>query len=131
MRRLALIIPLNRKGQVLLQHRTADAPRKPDHWAFFGGHMELNEAPAEAARREFNEEIQLEIDDMQFFRRYLFVEEDSMVEKFFFMTLLDENPESLRAMQLEGDNLGYFGPGGLDGLKISADDRKVLDDFWA
>lgn len=128
-RQLALLIPVNRKGHVLLQHRTADAPRKPDHWAFFGGHIEIGETPAEAAMREFEEELKIKIRDMKFFRRYIFEEEDGSVVKFFFMLLFDESVSDLKSQQQEGDDLGYFRNSDLKNLKISTDDHKVLDDF--
>lgn len=66
MRKLALLIPINKDGKVLLQHRTKDARFKPDHWAFFGGHIEEGESPEIAARREFQEELQIKVERLIF-----------------------------------------------------------------
>jgi len=127
LRRLALLIPTNRRKQILLQHRTPDAPRKPDYWAFFGGHIETRESPEAAAAREFKEELQIELEEIKFFRKYIFIEDGETVEKFFFITRLDEDSEKLKRQQLEGDDLGYFGSSDLDKLKITEGDRFVLE----
>lgn len=113
----------------MLQHRTSDAPRKPDHWGFFGGHTEEEESPEEAAVREFKEELQIELElsEVKFFRRYTFDEEGESVMKFFFAILLDEDVEKLKAEQLEGSDLGYFRHSDLQKLKISSNDRIVLN----
>lgn len=130
MRRLALVIPINRKGQILLQHRTSDAPIKPSHWAFFGGHIEEGETPGEAAMREFKEELQIDVDFLILFSHGIFEGEKwGKAERYFFLTILDKDAEDLRGLQLEGDDLGYFGSDELDGLLISENDRKVMDDI--
>lgn len=41
----------------LLQHRTSDAERLPDYWAFFGGEIKIGETPLEAVYRETSEEL--------------------------------------------------------------------------
>ncbi len=134
LRRLALLMPINNKGQILLQHRTADAPIKPDHWAFFGGHIEEGEHAKKAAEREFKEELQAEAENLKFFYHYIFDEERDgeweKVERFYYSFPFHEDVAKLKSQQLEGDNLGYFGPDDLDGLKISENDRRVLDLFF-
>ncbi|HEU4752176.1 MAG TPA: NUDIX domain-containing protein [Armatimonadota bacterium] len=54
---------LYREGRVLLQHRD-DRPDivYPGAWAIFGGHVEADEDPETAARREIEEELGLRLD---------------------------------------------------------------------
>ena len=128
MRKLALLIPVNKNKQVLLQHRDSGAPIKPNHWAFFGGHIESEETPDAAAIREFKEELQIDIKGIiVFFGRYIFDEEWGKVDKNFYIVEIDEKQEYLKTLQLEGDDLGYFYHADLDNLKISDIDRIVLD----
>lgn len=53
----ALIILYDRQNRILLQHRTVDAERLPDCWAFFGGQIDVGESPLEAVYREAFEEL--------------------------------------------------------------------------
>ena len=55
---LASLALYDEEGRILLQHRDANARNSPDHWGFFGGHMEEGETPEEAMRRELMEEIE-------------------------------------------------------------------------
>jgi 8-oxo-dGTP pyrophosphatase MutT (NUDIX family) len=54
--RIALAL-LVRDGQVLMVHRHPDRPFYPNCWDLPGGHIEGEEAPVEAARRECREEV--------------------------------------------------------------------------
>ena len=69
--------------KILLQYRTADAPKYPNFWSFFGGRVEENETPEEGIIRETLEEINypIPINELKFFlkkeqsdgMRYLFI----------------------------------------------------------
>ena len=128
MRRLALLIPVSKNKQVLLQHRDSGAPIKPNHWAFFGGHIEAGEIPDVAAVREFKEELQIDIQDIIFFGRYVFDEEWGKCEKSYYTVELNEKQEDLKKLQLEGDDLGYYYYADLNKLRISSNDMIVLED---
>ena len=51
----------NDKKEILLQHRSKDAKRLPDHWAFFGGGLEQGETPEQAMARESIEELEYRV----------------------------------------------------------------------
>jgi 8-oxo-dGTP pyrophosphatase MutT (NUDIX family) len=56
MERTAIMVVLNSKGHVLIQHRTATAPWMPLHWDLPGGTVEENESYLRASIRETQEE---------------------------------------------------------------------------
>jgi 8-oxo-dGTP pyrophosphatase MutT (NUDIX family) len=67
----ALIVLEN--GSYLLQLRD-DKPEiwYPGHWGCFGGAADAGEDPAETLRRELREELDLVIDEAQWFTRFAF-----------------------------------------------------------
>lgn len=58
---LAEIILFNDSGEVLLQHRTDDAPTYPGQYCIFGGKIEPDEDSKEAVKRECLEELEYEL----------------------------------------------------------------------
>ncbi len=42
----------------------------PDHWDLIGGHVEEGETPEEALVREVKEEIDIELEDYTFYKKY-------------------------------------------------------------
>jgi 8-oxo-dGTP diphosphatase len=71
MREIAAIILENDKGEFLLYLRDnkADIPF-PDYWDLIGGHVEEGETPEEALVREVKEELDIDLKDYKFFKRY-------------------------------------------------------------
>ena len=55
---LAEIVLVNSKNQILLQHRTQDAPTFPNMYCIFGGKIEKGEKPIDAVKRECYEELE-------------------------------------------------------------------------
>ena len=60
-----LLMNQSRQGvrAVLLSKRTLDAPTHPGFWGLFGGKIEGDELPAEAVKREVQEELRVGTDD--------------------------------------------------------------------
>lgn len=56
------LIVLSRDGRLLLQRRSDD-----DTWSLVGGYLEIGEAPEDAARREAQEEVGLDLGDLELF----------------------------------------------------------------
>jgi 8-oxo-dGTP diphosphatase len=71
MKEIAQVLLFDRKGRLLiyLRDNKPEIPF-PDHWDFFGGHREEGETPEQALVREVREELGVELDMWQFFRRY-------------------------------------------------------------
>jgi 8-oxo-dGTP pyrophosphatase MutT (NUDIX family) len=56
MARIAVVLLVDRRGHVLLQHRDEHAPRAPEQWGMVGGHVEPGEDFDTAVHRELLEE---------------------------------------------------------------------------
>ena len=61
----------DRDGRLLIYLRDdkPDIPF-PNHWDFFGGHLEAGETPEQALVREVSEELGVRLEAWRFFRRY-------------------------------------------------------------
>lgn len=60
-RRVTRIFIFNKKNQVLLQKRSAEARIHPNVWDCSGGHVDLGETYMEAGVREVREELAVEV----------------------------------------------------------------------
>ena len=71
MKEIAAIILENDKGEFLLYLRDnkPDIPF-PDHWDLIGGHVEEGETPEEALIREVKEELDIDLKDYTFYKKY-------------------------------------------------------------
>lgn len=71
MKQIAAIILENDKGEFLLYLRD-NKPwiPFPDHWDLIGGHVEEGETPEMALVREFKEELDLDLKEYKFYKKY-------------------------------------------------------------
>jgi len=71
MEEIAQVLLFDRDGRLLiyLRDNKPEIPF-PDHWDFFGGHIEEGETPEQALVREVGEELGVRLESWQFFRRY-------------------------------------------------------------
>ena len=71
MKEIAAIILENDKGEFLLALRDNKSWIPfPNHWDLIGGHVEDGETPEEALVREYKEELDLDLKEYSFFRKY-------------------------------------------------------------
>lgn len=127
-RRVAIFIPYNEKGEILLQHRTDDAPHYPGFWGFFGGGIDEGETPEDAVDREAMEELRLDLSEKVFFKRYEIQEEKGLYERNVFLVPTTLSVEQLRNQQHEGQDLDFFTFEGTHNLKFNNYARIVLKD---
>jgi 8-oxo-dGTP diphosphatase len=70
-KQIAAIILENDKGEFLLYLRdNKPGIPFPDHWDLIGGHVEEGETPEEALVREFKEELDLDLKEYTFYKKY-------------------------------------------------------------
>lgn len=71
MTEIAQVLLFDRDARLLIYLRDDKAAIPfPNHWDFFGGHLEPGETPEEALVREVQEELNVRLEAWRFFRRY-------------------------------------------------------------
>lgn len=71
MKQIAAIILENDNKEILLYLRdNKPGIPFPDHWDLIGGHVEEGESPGEALIREYKEELDLDLKEYNFYKRY-------------------------------------------------------------
>jgi 8-oxo-dGTP diphosphatase len=71
MKKIAAIILENDKGEFLLALRdNKPGIPYPNHWDLIGGHVEEGETPEEALVREVKEELDIELKEYAFYKKY-------------------------------------------------------------
>ena len=97
MKKIAMVLLFDRQCRLLVYLRDdkPDIPF-PNHWDFFGGHVEEGETPEEALVREVKEEIAVELKQWVFFRRYVCTAGDAYPNiKYLYWAKIDKLAEEL------------------------------------
>ena len=129
MKQIAMGLLFDRRNRLLiyLRDNKPDIPF-PDHWDFFGGHIEAREAPEEALVREVREELGIELTQWSFFRQYLCTEGDAYPNvKYVYWAKIDTTAEELTLY--EGQRLMGITPKQRRTLKFANILGQILEDF--
>lgn len=118
----ALLILVNDKNEVLLQHKDKGAPTHPGMWCLFGGGIEAGESARETIHRELVEELEWHLDDISTFASY----PDNDV----FYAKTRKHADSLRRKLHEGDDLGFFTQAQVLGMNVAGPHLQALKDYF-
>ena len=114
---------------IYLRDNKPDIPF-PNHWDFFGGHVEADETPEQALKREVNEELGIELLERSFFRLYECTEGDAYPNtKYIYQARINEPAEALTLR--EGQRLTSISPHERAQFKFANILESILNDFIA
>jgi len=117
-------------GADLLQHRDENNKWNQDYWSEFGGQIEKEETPEEAAKRELKEELGIEAAELKFFKKYELQRKKGIYEQFVFTATLNPSLKDLKKQQKEGKDLALFTYEETRDLKMADYTREILEDFF-
>lgn len=100
----------------------------PNHWDFFGGHLEDGETPEQALVREVREEIGVDLKQWAFFKRYVCTEGDAYPNiKYMYWAKIDKIAEELTLH--EGQQLISIAPEQRRELRFANILGQILEDL--
>ncbi|HNR43307.1 MAG TPA: NUDIX domain-containing protein [Bacteroidales bacterium] len=107
-RKIAAIILENEHRELLLYRRdNKPGIPFPGHWDLIGGHVENGETPEKALVREVKEELDLDLKEFSFFKKYECFEGDAYPNiKYIYYGKINLPVEKITL--LEGDIVRYF-----------------------
>lgn len=119
----ALLIVLNNKNEVLLQHKDAGAPTHANKWCLFGGGVEPGETTEVAIRREFKEELEWSLTKITHLKEYH--DNDA------FLVNTTKTADELRPKLHEGSDLRFFSLEELPNVDVALPHRRIIEDYFA
>jgi 8-oxo-dGTP diphosphatase len=131
MKEISMVLLFDRAGRLLIYLRDDNSNIPfPNHWDFFGGHVEDGETPEQALVREVKEELGVELTDWNFFRIYVCTHGDAYPNvKYVYWAKVDAGPEELTLH--EGQELKSIGVKDRKGIRFANILGGILEDFIA
>jgi 8-oxo-dGTP diphosphatase len=129
MKQIAAIIFQNDKGELLLYLRdNKPGIPFPLHWDLIGGHVEEGETPEEALVREVREELDFDLKEFRFFRKYECLRGDAYPNvKYIYSGKINIPIEEITL--LEGDHARYFTRDEIPGVKFANMLKEIVMDY--
>ncbi len=131
MKQVAHVLLFDRDARLViyLRDNKSEIPF-PDHWDFFGGHLEAGETPEDALVREVEEELELTLKEWKYFRTYFCTEGDAYPNvKYIYWSCIDQAVDELTLR--EGQMLKSIAPEERSDVKFANILGRVLEDFIA
>jgi len=128
-KQVSMVLLFDRHNRLLIYLRDGkpDIPF-PNHWDFFGGHLEDGETPERAMVREVKEELGVDLKQWNFFRRYACTEGDAYPNlKYLYWAKIDKIPAELNLA--EGERLTSIAPEQRQNFKFANILGQILEDF--
>jgi 8-oxo-dGTP diphosphatase len=129
MKEIAAIILENEKGEFLLALRDNKSWIPfPNHWDLIGGHVEEGETQEEALVREVKEELDIDLRDYTFFKKFECLTGDAYENiKYIYRGKINIPIEEITL--LEGQRAQYFSKEEIPGLKFANIIKSVMMDY--
>jgi 8-oxo-dGTP diphosphatase len=129
MKKIAAIILENDKGEFLLALRDNKAWIPfPDHWDLIGGHVEDGETPEEALVREVKEELDIDLKEYAFYKKFECFEGD-VYENIKYIYTGKINLPVDQITLLEGERAQYFSREEIPGVKFANIIKSIMIDY--
>ena len=131
MKIIAAIILENNNGDFLLYLRdNKPAIPFPNHWDLIGGHVEEGETPEEALVREFKEELDLDLKEYTFYKKYECLTGDAYENiKYIYSGKINLPIEKVTL--LEGIRPQYFSREEIPGVKFANILKSIIMEYIA
>ena len=131
MKQVAHVLLFGRDGRLLIYLRdNKPGIPFPNHWDFFGGHLEAGETPEDALVREVEEELVLTLKEWKYFRTYVCTEGDAYPNiKYVYWSRIDQAADELTLR--EGQMLKSIAPEERSDVKFANILGRILEDFVA
>lgn len=129
MQKIAAIILENDRGEFLLALRDNKSWIPfPNHWDLIGGHVEEGETPEEALKREYMEELGLELKDFEFYKQFECLKGDAFENiKFIYTGKINLPVEEITLF--EGQNVRYFTKEEIPDVKFANIIKNIVTDY--
>lgn len=129
MKEIAAIILENEKGEFLLALRdNKPGIPFPNHWDLIGGHVEDGETPEEALVREVKEELDIDLKEHAFFRKYECLTGDAYENmKYIYTGKINIPIEEITL--LEGERAQYFSREEIPNIKFANIIKSIVLDY--
>lgn len=124
---VASIILYNDEKQVLIQHRTADAPTYPNKYGLFGGRVEKDETPIEAVKRECYEELEYNLENPKLVLHDTFDDKFEKVTKDVFIEKYDPTK---KLVMHEGQGMAWINNNNLNSYDVLDHDLEILKEIF-
>lgn len=129
MKKIAAIILENDKREFLLALRdNKPGIPFPNHWDLIGGHVEEGETPEEALVREVKEELDIDLTEYSFFRKYECLTGDAYENTKYIFTGKINIPIG-KVTLLEGERPQYFSREEIPDIKFANIMKSIVLDY--
>jgi 8-oxo-dGTP diphosphatase len=129
MKEIAAIILENDRGEFLLALRDKKPGIPfPDHWDLIGGHVEEGETPEQALVREVKEELNIDLKDYKFYKKYECLTGDAYENiKYIYSGRLNLPIEKITL--LEGERPQFFSKDEIPAVKFANIIKSIVLDY--
>ena len=129
MKKIAAIILENDKRELLLYLRdNKPGITFPNHWDLIGGHLEDGETPGEALLREVKEELNIDLKEYTFYKKYVCLIGDAYQNiKYIYTGKINLPIDEITL--LEGVRPQYFSREEIPGVKFANILKKIVMEY--